>query len=47
LGGHYDYDFHFDCAPVGTLDATYPNCHSARVAPKQEHVNIAPNDFII
>jgi len=48
LGGSYAHNFHFDCEPTsGSLDKTYPNCHGAPVPPKKQHVNIAPNDYII
>ena len=48
LGGRYDYCFHYDCTPVkGKLKAAYPNCHGHERPPKERHVNIAPNDFII
>jgi hypothetical protein len=48
IGGHYPFDFHFDCEPVkGGLANYYSNCHAAKTAPcKNTHVNIAPNDFI-
>lgn len=48
LGGKYDYCFHYDCTPVkGKLKASYDNCHGHQSPPKERHVNIAPNDFII
>lgn len=48
LGGAYDHSFHFDCEPVsGTLSKHYPNCHNQNASPKREHVNIAPNDYVI
>lgn len=48
LGGRYDYCFHYDCTPVkGKLKASYGNCHGDHSPPKERHVNIAPNDFII
>ena len=47
LGGSYAHSFHYDCMPVRSLASSYPNCHGAPVAPKERHVNIAPNDAII
>lgn len=48
LGGSYSHDFHFDCqAKQGALNKHYPNCHNAPCEPKKQHVNIAPNDYII
>jgi hypothetical protein len=48
IGGSYDYRFHYDCIPTtGRLLASYDNCHGAATLPKERHVNIAPNDFII
>jgi hypothetical protein len=47
LGGSLTHDFHFDCQPVRTLDADYPDCHDERREPKKAHVNIAPSDGII
>lgn len=48
LGGSYDYCFHFDCEPVkGKLKASYDNCHGGNGTPKENHVNIAPNDYIV
>jgi hypothetical protein len=48
LGGSYAHNFHFDCEPTsGGLNKTYPNCHAAPTPPKKQHVNIAPNDYII
>lgn len=48
LGGSYSYDFHYDCTPIrGRLSSHYPNCHDAPSSPKERHVNISPNDFVI
>lgn len=48
LGGRYPYNLHYDCEPVkGKLKTAYDNCHGHPSAPKERHVNIAPNDFII
>ena len=47
LGGSYHHAFHYDCEPVRKLLARYPNCHNQPTPPKQNHVNIAPNDFVI
>ncbi|TDH36256.1 hypothetical protein E2A64_13310 [Pseudohoeflea suaedae] len=48
LGGSYDYCFHFDCEPVrGKLRASYENCHGGNGIPKEKHVNIAPNDYVV
>lgn len=48
LGGSYDYCFHFDCEPVkGKLKASYRNCHDGNGIPKENHVNIAPNDYVV
>lgn len=48
LGGHYSHAFHYDCLPVkGSLQAEYDNCHCHGTPPKDTHVNIAPNDYIV
>lgn len=47
FGGSYAHDLHYDCQPVNSLAADYPNCHGAPTAPKPTHVNICPNDYII
>jgi len=48
LGGAYSHNFHFDCEAIsGGLNRHYPNCHGAPCPPKENHVNIAPNDYII
>lgn len=48
VGGSYGYTFHFDCVPCkGALKPEYPNCHGAMTPPKETHVNVAPNDYII
>lgn len=48
LGGNYRHSFHYDCLPVkGKLRAHYDNCHGSATPPKDTHVNIAPNDFVI
>ncbi len=47
LGGSYDHSLHYDCVPVRNLLATYPNCHDMATPPRERHVNIAPNDYII
>lgn len=47
LGGSYDHAFHYDCRPVRSLLPRYPNCHDQPTPPKENHVNIAPNDFVI
>jgi len=47
FGGSFAHDLHYDCQPVTTLAANYPNCHGALTPPKAKHVNICPNDYII
>jgi hypothetical protein len=47
LGGAIPYTLHYDCTPKQQLANTYPNCHCVPVAPKPNHVNIGPSDYII
>ena len=47
FGGSYAHDLHYDCQPVTSLAANYPNCHEEATPPKAAHVNICPNDYII
>lgn len=48
IGGAYSFTLHYDCIPVrGGLKSEYENCHGCPSPPKEKHVNIAPNDFII
>lgn len=48
LGGVYSHTLHYDCqACTGSLHSTYDNCHGEKMPPKEKHVNIAPNDYII
>jgi hypothetical protein len=47
LGGAYSHSFHYDCIPTRKLASKYDNCHGFPTPPKEKHVNIAPNDFII
>lgn len=49
LGGSYDHTFHYDCEPCkgASLAASYPNCHDEATSPKERHINVAPNDYII
>ncbi len=48
LGAPIKCGFHYDCEyERGRLDAFYPNCHAANVAPgKDTYVNISPSDAI-
>lgn len=48
VGGRYRHNFHYDCIPVkGKLRSHYENCHGSQTTTKDDHVNIAPNDYII
>jgi hypothetical protein len=48
VGGAYDYRLHYDCMPVrGKLHKSYDSCHGQHGEPKTDHVNIAPNDYVI
>lgn len=47
FGGSYAHDLHYDCQPVTSLAANYPNCHGEAMPPKTEYVNICPNDYVI
>lgn len=48
LGARYSFNLHYDCTPVkGKLKPSYDNCHGHASPPKERHVNIAPNDYII
>lgn len=46
FGGSYAHDLHYDCQPVTSLAASYPNCHGEATPPKAAHVNICPNDYV-
>lgn len=48
IGGGFSHDFHFDCVPAKRrLAPSFSSCHGDPRPPKANHVNIAPNDYII
>ena len=46
FGTSYDPNFHYDCNIPKDGNLNFPSCHGTKSAPRNTHVNIAPNDNI-